>query len=128
MSLMYSNRDIAYQNPEDVNETEVKTDFLRHSKIHRGDRFLKGPIPFTDIAIAAQLPGKSLAIFVAVHHQIALTGKPTITLPARLLADLGCSRSAKSRGLKALEHSGLITVTRPKGRTAQVQLKKPSTQ
>ena len=122
MSLIYSNKDIAYQNQEDINETEVKTGLSRQAKIRRGERFLKGPIPFRDIATAARLPGKSLAIFVAVHHQIALSGKPIITLPASLLAGLGCSRGAKSRGLKALEQSGLITVTRPKGRTAQIQL------
>src|SRR5262245_46116220 len=122
MSLIYSNKDIAYQSPGDITETEVKTGLTRQAKIRRGERFLKVPIPFLAIVTAAQLPGQAFAIFLAVHHQTTLSGKPIITLPASLLAGLGCSRGAKSRGLKALEQSGLITVTRPKGRTAQIQL------
>jgi hypothetical protein len=90
MSLIYSNKDIPYQNPEDINETEIKTDFLRQSKIRRGERFLKGPIPLRDIAAAALLPGKSLALFLVVHHQITLTGKPIITR-------LGSSAAAEIR-------------------------------
>jgi DNA-binding MarR family transcriptional regulator len=110
-------------NVADINETEVETDFLRRSKITRGKRFLRGPIPLNDIAAASRLPGQALAIFLAIHHQTALTGKPSIALPASLLAHLGVSRSSKSRGLKTLEQSGLITVVRSKGRTAKIQLK-----
>ena len=81
MSLIYTDKDIAYQNPEDITETEVKTGLTRQAKIRWGERFLKGPIPLRDIAAAALLPGKSLALFLVVHHQITLTGKPIITRP-----------------------------------------------
>jgi DNA-binding MarR family transcriptional regulator len=118
---IYTNRD-TLPNQDDIKETEVETDLVRQAKIRRGERFLKGPIPMREIASAARLPGQALALFLAVHHQTALTGKPVVTLPARLLADLGISRGAKSRGLKSLEQSGLITVLQSKGRAARVQL------
>jgi hypothetical protein len=110
-------------NQDDIKGIEVETSLGRQSRIRRGERFLKGPIPMREIAVAACLPGHALALFLAVHHQTALTGKPSVTLPARLLADLGISRGAKSRGLKSLEQSGLITVLQSKGRAARVQLK-----
>jgi hypothetical protein len=64
-----------------------------------------------------------LAVLLAIHHQSDLTGKPSVTLPARLLADLGVSRDAKARGLKLLELAGLVIVTRSRGRAARIQLK-----
>src|SRR6516225_1544924 len=91
---------------EHVRETEVQTDFLRQSQKRWRERFLKGPILMREIGAAARLPGQALALFLALHHQTALTGKPIVTLPAKLLTDLGVSRDAKARGLKALEQAG----------------------
>jgi hypothetical protein len=121
MSLIYTN--IPYQFQDEIKETEVKTGLTQQAKTRRAGRFLKGPIPLPDIAAAARLPGRSLALFLAVHHQIALTGKFAVTVPARLLADLGISRSVKGRCLKLLERAGLITVTRSRGRAARIELK-----
>ena len=122
MSIYYTNRDTLL-NQDDIKEIEVETNLVRQSKIRRGERFLKGPIPLKDIATAACLPGQALALFLAVHHQTALTGKPVVTLPARLLAELGISRGAKSRGLQVLEKAGLVTVARSRGRAARIQLR-----
>jgi DNA-binding MarR family transcriptional regulator len=77
-----------------------------------------------EIAIAACLPGQALALFLATHHQTALTGKPIVTLPAKLLRELGVSRDAKARGLKALEQAGLVYVSRSKGKAARIELRK----
>ena len=118
MSIFYSKKD-STSNQDDIKENEVETNLVRQSKIRRGERFLKGPIPMREIAVAACLPGHALALFLAVHHQTTLTGKPVVTLPSRLLADLGISRGAKSRGLKSLEKSGLIKVARSIGRAAE---------
>jgi hypothetical protein len=122
MSIYYTNRD-TLSNQDDIKETEVETNLVRKSKIRRRERFLKGPIPLKDIATAACLPGHALALFLAVHHQTALTGKPSVTLPARLLESLGISRGAKSRGLQLLEQAGLVSVARSKGRAARIQLR-----
>jgi hypothetical protein len=119
---IYTNRDTR-PNQDHIKETEVETNLVRQSKTRRGERFLKGPIPLKDIATAACLPGQALALFLAVHHQTALTGKPVVTLPAGLLVDLGISRGAKSRGLQVLEKAGLVTVARSRGRAARIQLR-----
>jgi hypothetical protein len=122
---IYNNRDNTLSNQDAIKAVEVQTNLVRQSKTRKAGRFLKGPISMPDIAVASRLPGKALALFLAVHHQSALTGKPSVTLPARLLADLGISRDAKARGLKHLEQAGLVTVQRSRGRAARVQLKKP---
>jgi hypothetical protein len=70
--------------------------------------------------------GQALALFLAIHHQTALTGKPIVTLPARLLTDLGVNRDAKARGLRALEQAGLVYVSRSKGKAARIELRKSS--
>jgi hypothetical protein len=103
-------------------ETEVETEALRRDKPRRSMRFLKGPIPMQEIATAAKLPGQSLAVLLAVHHQTTLTGKSMVTLPSGLLNDLGTNRDAKGRALRLLEEVGLIHVERSKGRAARVGL------
>jgi DNA-binding MarR family transcriptional regulator len=110
-------------NQNDIKQTEVETNLTRRSRVRRTERFLKGPIALPEIAAASRLPGKALAVLLAIHHQSDLTGRPVVTLPARLLADLGISRGAKSRGLRVLEKAGLVTVARSRGRAARIQLR-----
>jgi DNA-binding transcriptional ArsR family regulator len=109
---------------EHIQETEVQTDLLRRSQKRWCERFLKGPILMREIAVAACLPGQALALFLAIHHRTALTSKPIVTLPAKLLMELGVSRDAKARGLKALEQAGLVYVSRSKGKAARIELRK----
>jgi hypothetical protein len=123
MSLFYTNTDTPHQFQDEIKATEVETGLTKRAKNCRARRFLKGPIPLPDIAAAARLPGKCLALFLAVHHQIALSGESTIKVLPRLLGDFGISRSAKARCLKLLEQAGLITVTRLKGGAARIELK-----
>ena len=93
---IYTNR-YSTSNQDDIKETEVETNLVRQSRIRRGERFLKGPIPMREIAAAACLPGHALALFLAVHHQTALTGKPVVTcLPDFLLTS--ASVEVPSRG------------------------------
>jgi hypothetical protein len=101
-----------------VEEIEVTPEHPR-----RPDRFLKGPIPWAPLSAAARLPGKAMAVFLAIHHRTALTGNATVTLPSALLSGLGVDRDAKSRALHALENAGLVTVERVAGRAARVTLK-----
>ncbi len=90
----------------------------------RPERFLKGPIPWAPLSVAARLPGRALAVFLAVHHRTALTGNATVTLPSGLLSGLGVGRDAKSRALRALEEAGLVSVERGNGRAARITLKR----
>jgi hypothetical protein len=110
------------ESPGVVEEVEVETAVLRQFRLRRSDRFLKGPIPPHSIAAAARLPGQALAVLLAVHHQITLTGKPSVSLPGGLLAELGTDRNAKARALHQLERAGLIQVERARGRAARVRL------
>ena len=125
MSLFYTNKDGPYQFQDEIKATEVETALAQRPKRRWKERFLKRPIPLRDIATAARLPGRCLALFLAIHHQIALTRNPnaTIKVSAKLLGDLGISRSAKARCLKLLERAGLISATRPRGGAARIQLK-----
>jgi DNA-binding MarR family transcriptional regulator len=122
MNMSYNNNIESSQ--EHIQQTEVQTDFLRRSQKRWRERFLKGPIAMREIAAAARLPGQALALFLAIHHQAALTGKAIVTLPAKLLSELGVSRDAKARGLKTLEQAGLVYVSRLRGTAARIELRK----
>ena len=106
-------------------EREIETEVSRQFKGRRKGRFLKGPIPMPLISAAAKLPGQSLALYLAVHHQTALTGKQVVTLPSSLLVEMGINRDAKARGLRHLESAGLIRVERVQGRSVRVSLNMP---
>jgi DNA-binding transcriptional ArsR family regulator len=101
---------------------EVPTTALDSHRRRMQGRFLKGPIPLSDIAEASKLPGQTLGVYLAIHHRAALTGSMTVTLPKGLLDQLGISRDSKSRSLRLLEEAALIAVERRKGRTARITL------
>ena len=93
--------------------------------------FLKGPVPLAWIGKAAQLPGKALAIGIALWwlHGMAKGGDVKLTRAA--LQALNVSRDACHDGLKRLEAAKLIVVTRSAGKRALVrivQLSEPAAQ
>jgi len=103
-------------------ETEIETNAFRRARTTHQGRFLKGPIPMANIAAAAVLPGKALALFLAIHHRTALCRESSVTLPRGFLAELGIDRDAKARGLRNLEAAGLVRIERARGHTARVSL------
>jgi|ERR1700733_9698459 hypothetical protein len=109
-----------------IPEIELETEFTRRYNQRPSKtqgRFLKGPIPMRHIEVAAKLSGKALAVFLAVHHRVALTGETSVSLPMSMLEGMGVNKDAKARALSALEAAGLITVERVPGHTARVQLR-----
>lgn len=88
-------------------------------------RFLKGPIPLEPLAEASRLPGKALAVYIALRHRCDLEGKSTVSLPAALLRSFGVDKDAKTRALRVLEQAGLIQVERTTGRAARITLISP---
>ena len=100
-----------------ITEIEVETAALRSARARQAGRFLKGPIPLDDIAVASRLPGRALAVLLAIHHRQALTRNPSVTLPKRLLAEFGVDKDAKARALHQLEAAGLISVRRHSGKS-----------
>lgn len=105
-----------------LKEVEVETKAGKRKSQRMNERFLKGPIPMRLIAQAAKLPGQSLSVYLATHHQSALTRCNKVTLPKGLLSQLGVSRDAKSRALKELVHAGLVKVESVKGKSTRVSL------
>jgi hypothetical protein len=69
-----------------VHEAEIETDWSRAKRVRVQGRFLKGPIPFAHLSPAAKLPGRALNVFVAIHHQTALTQKEWVTSPGDFYA------------------------------------------
>ena len=106
-------------------EIEVPTG-ASHAPPHRTARFLKGPIPLAMLKAAARLPGKALALYIAIQHRCDLAGHATVTVPAALLRDFGLDRDAKARALRELEQACLIQVERTAGRAARITLCEPS--
>jgi hypothetical protein len=119
--MKYDNR-TPMADTSSLREVEIETGALLRAQDQKRGRFLKGPIPLVQITTAASLPGQALALFLVIHHQMALTGKPVVTLPKTLLTDFGIGKDAKSRGLRQLENSGLIRVQRSKGRSARITI------
>lgn len=105
-----------------LKEVEVQTKAGKRRSQRMNERFLKGPIPMRCIAQAAKLPGQSLSVYLATHHQSALTRCDKVTLPKGLLSQLGVSRDAKSRALKELARAGLIQIEPVKGKSTRVRL------
>lgn len=85
-------------------------------------RFLKGPIPFDWLAMAARQPGKALHVAIAVWFLSGLTRSSTVHLAPSIPRQLGLSRYAAYRGLRALERSGLVGVQRQRGRGPMVSI------
>lgn len=102
---------------------EVETAVLRAAKARQAGRFLRGPIRMRDIAAASKLPGRALAVFLAVHHRTALTRSSAVKLPGALLRELGVNKDAKARALHQLEAAGLLSVRRNPGRSPTIELK-----
>jgi hypothetical protein len=90
---------------------------------HRGDAwFIKGPLPGWWMERAAELPGASLHVALALWY-LAGVGrtrkvKPTWTVWRRF----GTSPDAARRGLAALERARLISVERGPGRCPLVTM------
>src|ERR1700730_11932566 len=67
--------------------------------------FLKGPVPWSWILVAAGLPGRALIVGLCLWRLAGATKDRTIVLGNDDLAPFGIDRSAKSRALTALEEA-----------------------
>ncbi len=64
-----------------IPSVEVPTSASRAYAARLRGRFLKGPIPWLQIAAAARLGGSALPLLLIVHHQIAVGAGPFVALP-----------------------------------------------
>jgi hypothetical protein len=88
-----------------------------------GEKFLKGPIPWNWLALAAKQPGRALHVGIALSFLAGLKRTGTVALSGRVLCELGLDRHAGYRGLAALEKAGLVSVVRHPGRLPVVTLR-----
>ena len=90
-----------------------------------GEKFLKGPIPWKWIVLAARQPGKALHVAIALWFWAGISKSGRIELNNILLKTLGVTRFAKHRSLLSLEQAGLISVEQTRGRSPVVTLLDP---
>jgi hypothetical protein len=91
-------------------------------RLRPGEKFLRGPIPWKWLSIAARLPGKALEVGLVIWLLAGIKNSNTIDLSRVPLNSLGVSRQAGYRGLKVLESAGLIAAERHAGRKTRVTL------
>ena len=90
-----------------------------------GEKFLRGPIPWSWLMAAAKASGRgsALKVALALWHLSGLNRQQsTLELGSRILRELGVERHAAYRGLADLEASGLVSVERHSGRRTRVTL------
>jgi hypothetical protein len=95
---------------------------------HRpGEKFLKGPIPWRWVEAAAVLPGKALAVGLAVWREAGCAKARTVTVTLARLSRPGWSADTTRRAVQALERAGLVAVERLPGHALRVTLTEPPT-
>lgn len=87
-----------------------------------GEKFLKGPIPWGWLAAASALPGKALAVGLAIWREAGCRNDRTVPLN---LSNLPFPRRTAQRGLQALRAARLVSVQFRDGRPTLVTLHQP---
>ena len=88
--------------------------------------FLKGPVPLDWISAAAKLPGKALAVGIALWWLEGMSKGAEVKVTKTALNALNVSRDAFYDGLKRLEEANLITVIRKPGKRPLVRIVRKS--
>ena len=98
---------------------------------HRaGETFLRGPIPLDWLHQACLLPGKAVAVALALWFKAGMSKGQfavPIALTRTLLRQFGVKdRRTSARALEAMESAGLVSVDRHPGRSPRVTIQGPS--
>lgn len=89
--------------------------------------FLKGPIPMAWLKSAAELPGKTLHLGIAIWWLYPMSKTQSFKLTRKALDYVGISRDAAYDALKRLEERRLVRVERLPGQRPKVQILPAST-
>lgn len=90
-----------------------------------GEKFLKGPIPWTWLQMAGKLRGRALQVGVLLWQKVGCERKSTIEFCLARGREMGMSVPVTRRGLRELEDAGLVTVARRPGRGLLVSIEMP---
>src|SRR5262245_56354371 len=107
--------------PEALQEEETAAASLRLPRHRPGEWFLRGPVPWTWLQVAAQLPGQALALSLCLWREGGRSDRRTVKLCLSRVG-LGISEGAARRALRAMEKAGLVTVKRLPGKGLEVTL------
>ena len=89
----------------------------------KGNKFIKGPIPFNWIIKAGKLPGKTLHLAIQMWFLVGVLKNKTIRVNlSKISRELRISRMTLIKSMKALENAGLITVQRIPGQKSIVTI------
>ena len=107
-----------FPSPYELPSTLSETSKRRRSTAtrRRQGEFLAGPIPLRWLTRATYLPGKALAVGVAIWFKSRVSRSDTVKISRPLMKKFHVGRGATARCLKALESAGLITVERQRRR------------
>ncbi len=113
-----------------VNEKQTSLRFQKNDRLSKtrvplpaaADKYLAGPIPLEWLEAAGRGAGHTLHVGIALWYQARLTKTAVVTLPKAFLDGMEIDRFAVSRGLKALERAGLVSVERAAGRKPVVTI------
>lgn len=84
--------------------------------------FLRGPIPIAWLSKAAQLPGKTLHVAIALWWLHGMAKGAPFKLTGKALEYLHVSRDAVTDGLARLEQQDLISVERNAGQRPVIRI------
>ena len=84
--------------------------------------FLRGPVPIDWLSKAAELPGKTLNVALAIWWLQGMTQSELFKLTRKSLSLFGIKRDAASISLKRLEGAGLIRVQRNIGQRPTISI------
>jgi hypothetical protein len=85
-------------------------------------RFLRGPVPWAWIVQAARLRGSALSVGLMLWHKVGIARGQKVLFCLSQATEMGLSRQAARRGLRALQAAGLVSVMRKPGRGLEVTL------
>ena len=92
----------------------------------RKGKFLRGPVPVAWLRRAAELPGKALAVGLALWFLRGCRKRWTVQLTRRTLQHFAVNRKPGYLGLDNLEAAGLVRVQRQVGKCPVVTICLPS--
>lgn len=78
--------------------------------------FLKGPVPLVWLQNAMRLPGKAVHVGLVLWYYSGLKRTKTLSINLSRLGEFGLTRASATRGLKALQRTGLVLVDSHAGR------------
>lgn len=88
------------------------------------DGFIKGPLPLSWMTQAAQMPGKTLQVALALWYLCGLQKTDNVMLTSKAAERFGVSRDAKYEAIDRLVKAGLVTVQHAPGKAPVITLVK----